>query len=489
MSTTGLKRSLEDLPRTLDKTYERILAAIPNEYAEDALRILQWLCVCERPLGLLEVADLIAVDIEQKRYDEDRQLFDPGDILRFCSSLIKVTPRLNNDEEDFLWAYWRSSKVRRSSTVLHLAQRALSSGVIQLAHMSVKAYLYTREIKLGMSKPSNSSEYICNSVLAETSIIYLLQFDVGTHFRAGEFLTSDLLKQRPAASYAAAHWDKHLKRSKTKDHDSLVLRLVSREFHKLVRCLPDPQSGMGLHRYFPSRLEYASYDGVVDLGKLLLELKLKDRQDGFRDDNPLSLEATIRNIHKDMIRLLLKFEGNADGGEFTKTSLLLFAVCYGFQDFAHLVLNAGAIFYLGEALISAAERGLVSIVEHLLRRKTDPDFREYEELVEGYTALHISAIRGHEEIVAMLIRFGADVNAMCFGTRTALQFALTNNHHRIAQMLRDVGAKEVVADGKFDEKSENNEDGGYDGDENCKENEAYDDDNEEHNEDERSDRM
>jgi len=87
-----LREAMADLPNTLDGTYDRILCAIDKEYSHDAFRILQWLVYSARPLRIEEVVDVIAVDInDDPRFDLDRRLPDPRDILTICSSLVTTT--------------------------------------------------------------------------------------------------------------------------------------------------------------------------------------------------------------------------------------------------------------------------------------------------------------------------------------------------------------------------------------------------------------
>ena len=99
INLAGLRKALADLPKNLDETYGHILANVPDNYAKDALSVLRWLCVCKRPLRLEEVADTLAVDCELLRYDSERRLFDPQDVLRFCPSLLKLVPQERRDLE------------------------------------------------------------------------------------------------------------------------------------------------------------------------------------------------------------------------------------------------------------------------------------------------------------------------------------------------------------------------------------------------------
>ena len=65
--------------------------------------------------------------------------------------------------------------------------------------------------------------------------------------------------------------------------------------------------------------------------------------------------------------------------------------------------------------------------------------------------MHYAAIKGHKEIVELLIAKGADVNANSDDDGTPLDWAITYNHKETADLLRKHGgktAKELRAEGK-----------------------------------------
>ena len=59
----NLRRTLKELPRSLDETYNRILNEISNANHEHAYRLLQFLMVARSPLRVEELADVLAVDL------------------------------------------------------------------------------------------------------------------------------------------------------------------------------------------------------------------------------------------------------------------------------------------------------------------------------------------------------------------------------------------------------------------------------------------
>ncbi|KAF8256946.1 hypothetical protein EI94DRAFT_1836280 [Lactarius quietus] len=91
---TNLRQILEELPKSLDDTYKRILNEINNANQEHAYRLLQCLTVASRPLRIEELAEVLAVDfnpggIPKLKTDwrwEDQEMA----VLSACSSLVSV---------------------------------------------------------------------------------------------------------------------------------------------------------------------------------------------------------------------------------------------------------------------------------------------------------------------------------------------------------------------------------------------------------------
>ena len=57
-----MSRLIEELPKTIDETYERILQEIPKANRVHAYRLLQCLAVAARPLRVDELGEVLAVD-------------------------------------------------------------------------------------------------------------------------------------------------------------------------------------------------------------------------------------------------------------------------------------------------------------------------------------------------------------------------------------------------------------------------------------------
>lgn len=97
----ALRRSLKALPKTLDETYERILSNIDQQHSNDAHKVLQWLAFSARPVTLAEVAEALAVSLDDGcLLEPDERLRDPRDILTVCSSLVTISQPDRYETED-----------------------------------------------------------------------------------------------------------------------------------------------------------------------------------------------------------------------------------------------------------------------------------------------------------------------------------------------------------------------------------------------------
>ena len=127
----GRRNALDELPPTLNASYDRILVKIlsrrGNNLAKDIVRMtLHWLCLDGHNLKVAQLCEALSLALEQgKRSTKKTRLVDEQEIARYCSSLI----RKNDDGDKF-----------------------------ELAHFTVKEYLYTIDIssKLGEFRYSES---------------------------------------------------------------------------------------------------------------------------------------------------------------------------------------------------------------------------------------------------------------------------------------------------------------------------------------------
>ncbi|MGE3540028.1 MAG: ankyrin repeat domain-containing protein [Candidatus Tectimicrobiota bacterium] len=91
----------------------------------------------------------------------------------------------------------------------------------------------------------------------------------------------------------------------------------------------------------------------------------------------------------------------------------------------------------GQALLQATEAGNMAEMQALLARHADLQARN----AQGWTSLHIAAAGGDHDVVALLLKHGAPVNARCHVGTTPLDKALTHGARQsVLALLREHGA-------------------------------------------------
>lgn len=94
-------------------------------------------------------------------------------------------------------------------------------------------------------------------------------------------------------------------------------------------------------------------------------------------------------------------------------------------------------------MYAAAERGDLACVRYHLSEGVDVDYQHPEVML---SALVISIMQGHTEIVRALLEHGADPNLPAeLGSLTPLQTARQYERAELQTLLQDFGAKEARA--------------------------------------------
>jgi len=176
---SSIRKTVNELPTTLDETYERILQEIPKQRRQHAHRLFQCLVATIRPLQVEELGEIFAID-----FDED------------------AAPNLMED--------WRPENVEEAvlfacSTLISVVDNK-DSKIIQFSHFSVKEFLSSD--RLLTSDDGNVRFYHippdrAHTILARACLTVLLQLD--------ETVDKKGLAGIPLAFYAARHWVDHAK--------------------------------------------------------------------------------------------------------------------------------------------------------------------------------------------------------------------------------------------------------------------------------------
>ncbi|WNC17637.1 ankyrin repeat domain-containing protein [Brevibacillus brevis] len=156
-------------------------------------------------------------------------------------------------------------------------------------------------------------------------------------------------------------------------------------------------------------------------------------------------------VHTDQLpifQLLIEQGANINIRDQRLDNPLLYASAAGKLDFVQAAIAAGADTTItnrfgGTALIPAADRGHVAIVEELLTH-SDVNIDHVNRL--GWTALLEAVILGdggerHQQIVRLLIEHGADVNLADHDGVTPLQHAKNRGFREMVEALTQAGAK------------------------------------------------
>ena len=436
-----LRQALASLPKTLDDTYARILYNIDNQYNHYnryVIKILQWLSFAARPLRLEELAEIVAIDVEETpRFDPERRWPEQRDILTVCSSLIALTDSYEESGSEF------GANPREFSD---------SEGVmtyVRLAHFSVKEYLVSDRIDLGMASHYSIREMVAHGTIAEDCIAYILQFD-----EPGS-LTPETLELSPLSQYAAQYWVYHARNSMRASDEistrlSIELLMSDREGLLSWVRIADPDKfyhqDMGLGSDdLASPLYYASQAGLLQQVKMLMEGSVGvDAQRG-RFGNALQVASDLG--HEDIVKILLEkgADVNATGGASrSNESALQLASEHGYVNVVKMLLEKGAdVNATGEddwsshsALQLALMHGYVNVVKILLEKGADVNAID----ANLGSALQVASWEGYDNIVEMLLEKGADVNANSVRRLSALQLASREGHDNIVAMLLENGA-------------------------------------------------
>ena len=108
-----IQRALDELPATLDETYERTLREIEDTNSEYAPRLLQCVAVAYRPLRVEELAEILAFDFESPipAFREGCRLKNPVEaVLSTCSTLLSVVKVNGWDSQVVQFAHFSVSE-------------------------------------------------------------------------------------------------------------------------------------------------------------------------------------------------------------------------------------------------------------------------------------------------------------------------------------------------------------------------------------------
>jgi ankyrin repeat protein len=405
----NIRRTLDELPITLNETYERALRGIRKSNQDSAHRIFQCLVVCKRPLRVEELAELSAVD----RYAETipayyigRRFADSEEaVLSTCSTLVTV---VNVDGKK----------------------------VVQFSHFSVREYLTSDHV-------ASSGDLFrfwvyyrpAHALLARACLNVLLQID--------DRIDRGHIQDFPVALYAAQYWVDHARfESVSSDIHHAIERLFDRNKPHFAAWLwlydVDNPFAFFMTPVYATRpypvLYYAALCGFRGVAEHLVDAHPQDlnARSGTRGT---PLHASLDGGHQSVAMLLL--ERGADIGCLDSQSRTpLHIACRGCTDVVSALIDRGVDLNAEDdsretPLHVASQWGHDDIIRLLLDH--DADAGRLDD--GGWTPLHVASHEGHDKIARLLFDHGADANCPDNGGWTPLHLASWEGHEHIVRLL------------------------------------------------------
>ena len=471
---SSICKALNELPTTLDETYERVLREIPKEKREHAHRLFQCLVVAIRPLRVEELAELFAIEFDADAGPNLKEGWRPENaedaVLSACSTLIAV---IQNKGSKF----------------------------VQFSHFSVKEYLTSDRLRT--SETGNIRHYhipldAAHTILARACLTVLLQLD--------ETVDKKRLETFPLAFYAAQHWVDHAKyedvASRIQDDMEQLFNpskpylaawiwihdVDSNQIRKTIHNLEERPKQPEL-----TALYYAVLCRFSGLANYLI-ITHGENVNAKCGKRGTLLHAASYKGHLDAVRLLLDHGANVNTTNESEWTPLCSAYSGGHLDVMRFLLEHGAdvdVYYDSHGLLlhQTSWYGEEDVLHLLLQHEADVNARNDE----NETPLHHASKMGQADVAELLLEHGALVNAQCefnttpldrasnkglrevvnvllkHGARsgnnlrerddwTPFRAATFGGYVEIAQLLLEHGAEEVIAAGSEDDEGEEHED-------------------------------
>ncbi|KAI9434718.1 hypothetical protein H4582DRAFT_1855819 [Lactarius indigo] len=367
---------LDELPKSLDETYERILREISRANIDHAYRLLQCLTVAVRPLRVEELAEVLAIDFN-----------------------ARGGPKLNAD-----WR-WEDNEEAVLSACSSLVTVVMDGGsrVVQFSHFSVKEFLTSNRLASCVGEESRFH------IRLESAHTILAQASLGVLLRLDERVDRDSITGFPLAQYAAEHWSDHVTSENVLSHAKDAIDEL------LDADKPHFATWIWLH----------NIDGPSMSGKSPAQPKAPPLYYAVRIGNRALVEHVLSK-HPQHVNTKGGSYGTPWQAAFTKMDV----------EIVWLLLEHGTDLNIQDdydetPLHRASETGLPDVVRWLLDRGVDLE----AQLGNHSTALHLAAVNGCLEVAEILLEHNAEVNARDDLDRVPLHNAAFNGHLKVVQLL------------------------------------------------------
>jgi len=401
-----VRQILNELPETLDQTYERILQEIPKSNRVHAHRLLQCLTVAFRPLRVEELAEVLAVDFgtigeipklnEELRWEDQEQA-----VLSACSSLIAVV--------------WDDD-----------------SRVVQFSHFSVKEFLTSDRLA---TSTIEASHY--HHIFLEPSHMIMAQACLSVLLRLDSHINNDSLDGFPLALYASWYFGDHAEFGNVFAHirDGIDDLLDADKPH-FGAWLWVREGRLGK----PKQPEASPLYHVAGLGfRAMVDHLISKRPEdlNLRGHHGLPLHASLHNGHADVALLLLGLCEDVDVRGIDDRTPLHMAADHGLLKVIRVLIDRDARINVrdssGQTPLHPTrakqwvpfDEEYFDVAQYLLEHGIDVDAQAD---TEHSTPLHLATYYGGFKVAQLLLDHGADVNVRDKNGRTPLHGAVEDLH-------------------------------------------------------------
>ena len=418
---SSIRRFLDELPESLDETYERILREIKKPNRDHARRLLQCLVVAIQPLKVEELAEVLAID------------FDNAEEI----------PKLN---PSWRWEDQERALLTSCSSLIAIVGTGRSR-VVQFSHFSVKEYLTSA--RLSTSNEDVSRYHIAfkpaHTILGQACVSVLLQ--LGDDDEPG-----DVDNHCPLAIYAAQYWVRH---AQFEDVVSCINGMeylfdLDKPYFAAWRRLYDidinPPHGNAFYDLYSVRrhhaktsLYYAALCGFSNLAEQLI-IKYPQHVNTIGGCYMTPAVAALAGRHFELAQILHRNGSSVGPRGLSEVTPLHCAALNGDLEMVQVLLEYSVDVdcpnVFGSTPLNYASRNGhrndPRVARLLIERGADPNTRG----LEGFTPLHQASEAGRIEIARLLIEHGANVEAKNDYGKTPLDVARRDEMRKLLLELR-----------------------------------------------------
>ena len=414
----SVRRILEELPESLDETYERILREIRKPNQGLAHRLMQCLVAAFRPLEVKELAEVLAFDFDAEgiptlnknwRWEDQEEA-----VMSACSSLVAI---VNNGDKR----------------------------IVQFSHFSVKEFLIADRLAEPIRDVSRYyvEHEAAHTILAQACLGVLLGLDDQVDWYSIEGF--------PFARYAGEYWPRHVKYGgvlarikdgmeclfdEDKPHYAIWLWIHD---EKNPGCLPI--TPMRPVKPGPVPLHHAARLGFRDLAAHLIAEHPENVNGWDPDWEESAMHVAAERGYTEILSLLLEHNVDIDSRDSDRETSLHRASYRGKLGVGKYLLNHGADINARDMdnwtpLFNATSEGEVEFAQMLIERGAMIEARDFL----GRTSLHEAVEKSKIQVARLLLKHGADVNARDESGKTPSQFT---TQQEILELLSEYGSESV----------------------------------------------